>query len=79
MRPSTTWSYTPRCTIARVGAVQIWPEWNVHVEPIMPIAVFRFGVVEHERATLAAELEQQALHRAAADFADAHARRRSNR
>ena len=25
--------------IARVGAVQIWPEWNVHVEPIMPIAV----------------------------------------
>ena len=65
--------------IARVGAVQIWPEWNVHVEPIMPIAVLRFGVVEHQRRTLAAQLEQQALHRAAADLTDAHADRRSNR
>src|SRR5581483_9659524 len=37
--PATTASYTPRCTIARVGAVQIWPEWNVHTEPIMRTAV----------------------------------------
>jgi hypothetical protein len=26
--------------IARVGAVQICPEWNVHVEPIIDTAVF---------------------------------------
>ena len=26
--------------IARVGAVQIWPEWNVHTDPIIVTAVF---------------------------------------
>ena len=59
--------------IARVGAVQIWPEWNVHTEPIIETAVLHVGVVEHERRALAAELEQRALHRAPADFGDAHA------
>ncbi len=27
---STSSSYLLRCTIARVGAVQIWPLWNPH-------------------------------------------------
>ncbi len=27
-----------RCTTARVGAVQIWPEWKDQVEPMQPMA-----------------------------------------
>ena len=38
--PSRTWSNRLRCTTARVGAVQIWPEWNDHVEPMQPMAPF---------------------------------------
>ena len=38
--PSATWSKTLRCTTARVGAVQIWPEWNDQVEPMHPTAPF---------------------------------------
>ena len=68
-----------RWTIARVGAVQIWPEWNVHTEPIIDDRGLDVGVVEHERRALAAELEQQPLHRATADLGDAQRRRRSNR
>ena len=49
--------------------MQIWPEWNAHTLPIAVTAVVEVGVVEHERGALAAELEQQALHRAAADLA----------
>ncbi len=30
LRPATTSSSLDRCTIARVGAVQIWPEWKPH-------------------------------------------------
>ena len=37
-RPSRTWSNTLRWTTARVGAVQIWPEWNDQVEPMHPTA-----------------------------------------
>ena len=32
--PATTWSKMLRCTMARVGAVQIWPEWKAHTEPM---------------------------------------------
>ena len=39
--PSTTWSKTLRWTTARVGAVQIWPEWNAQVEPMAVMAAFR--------------------------------------
>ena len=49
-RPATTWSYTLRCTIARVGAVQIWPEWNVHVEAIILMA---FGTAASSKTSAA--------------------------
>ena len=57
--------------IARVGAVQIWPEWNVHTEPIIGTAVFTSASSNTSAGALAAELEQRALHRAPADFGDA--------
>ena len=60
---STSSSYVLRCTIARVGAVQIWPLWNAHTLPMRGDRGVDVGVVEHQRGALAAELEQQALHR----------------
>ena len=57
--------------IARVGAVQIWPEWNVHTDPIIVTAVFTSASSNTSAGALAAELEQRPLHRAAADFGDA--------
>ena len=63
-----------RCTIARVGAVQIWPLWNAHTLPMAVTASVEVGVVEHHRRALAAELEQQALHRVAAGLVDGLAR-----
>ncbi len=39
--PATTWSYTPRCAITRVGAVQICPQWKAHTLAMVPMAVFR--------------------------------------
>ena len=62
---STSSSYLLRCTIARVGAVQICPLWNAHTLLIAVTAARELGVVEHERRALAAELEQHALHRGA--------------
>src|SRR3954454_6515402 len=35
----TSSSTIDECAITRVGAVQIWPEWNVHTLPIVPTAV----------------------------------------
>ena len=40
-RPSTTWSKMLRWTTARVGAVQIWPEWNAQVDPMAVTADLR--------------------------------------
>ena len=36
--PSTRASKMLRCTTARVGAVQICPEWNAQVEPMAVMA-----------------------------------------
>ena len=41
VRPSTTWSKMLRWTTARVGAVQIWPEWKAQVDPMAVMAAFR--------------------------------------
>ena len=37
-RPSRIRSKRLRCTTARVGAVQIWPEWKVQVDPMQVMA-----------------------------------------
>ena len=37
-RPSRTWSKRLRWTTARVGAVQICPEWKVQVDEMQPMA-----------------------------------------
>jgi len=51
------------------------------LEPIMPIAVFSGWASSNTMRAqpFAAELEQQPLHGAATDLADAHAPHRSNR
>ena len=61
--------------MTRVGAVQIWPEWKAHTLDDVADGGLEVGVVEHDGRALAAELEQQALHVAAGDLADAAADR----
>jgi len=39
VNPSRTCSKMLEWTTARVGAVQIWPEWNVQVEPMQLMAL----------------------------------------
>ena len=68
--PATTWSYTPRCAITRVGAVQIWPAVERPHAGDGADGGLEVGVVEHDAGALAAELEQQALHVAPGDLAD---------
>ena len=70
---STTWSKTLRWTMARVGAVQIWPEWKRPRRADAADGGLDVGVVEDEARTLAAELEEEALHRARPRLGDAHA------
>ena len=60
--PSTTWSKMLRWTTARVGAVQICPEWKAQVEPMAVTHALDVGVVEDHGRALAAQLHQQALH-----------------
>ena len=69
--PATSLSYTPRCASTRVGAVQIWPEWNAHTLTIVEIAVRRSASSNTTRSALAAELEQQSLHVVSRDLTDA--------
>jgi hypothetical protein len=49
---STSWSYTPRCTMARVGAVQIWPEWKPHTLTSAVVAAARSASSKTRHAPL---------------------------
>ena len=69
----------PRWASTRVGAVQIWPEWNAHTDDDAGDRRLEVGVVEHDARALAAELHEDALHVAAGDLGDATADRRSSR
>ena len=51
-----------RWTTARVGAVQIWPEWKDQVEPMQPTAPAMSASSKTRQAPLPTELEEEPLH-----------------